>query len=270
MNEAQDIDLSDLWLPLLRRLTEASSAWGTWKSPNNAFAGRGDVDSCAPESDWPMIEDEFHAWAEGNGLVSVGGCKHVPGVLFLAAIDPETRKLHELDVNGRKYFRGWTMFRPEDLADLMHIDPRGFRSIRPGAEGLIQLVQNGLLWGGRQNPEGLRIKGVVPKLKGDPEGADEASRLFGRSAPAIRAAWRATVEGGWDRRSMLGVEARALSHAPLEPGVAASRVWAKFVKRRCPLLKTLFAGGRAVPADLDAWVSEARRVHPVMRTKVAA
>ena len=264
------VDLSGLWLPLLERLTNASTFWGTWKSPDNAFAGRGDVDSTAPESDWPMIESEFHAWADDNGLISVGGCKHVPGVLFLAAIDPQTRKLHELDVNGRKYFRGWTLFRPEDLAGLMHIDPRGFRSIRPGAEGLIQLVQNGLLWGGRQNPEGLRVKNVVRKLSIDPAGADEASELFGRSAPAVRAAWRAVVDGGWDRRSMINVEARALTHAPLEPGVVVSRVWAKLVKRRCPLLKTLFAGGREVPEDLDAWVTEARRVHPVMRAEVAA
>ena len=38
------------WLPLLRRLTELSPAWGVWKNADRAIAGYGDIDSISSPS----------------------------------------------------------------------------------------------------------------------------------------------------------------------------------------------------------------------------
>ena len=257
-------DLSAMWVPLLVRLTERLPAWGLWKNADSALAGRGDFDSTAPTSDWGAITAAFHEWAQGHGLGPVTGCHHVPGVLFLVAVDRERRRVVELDANARKYFRGWTMFRPDSLAPLMEIDRRGFRRIRPGAEGVILLTQNGARWGGRRDEEGLRRKRVAGLLRADPEGVEAAAQLFGPARGALLASARAVAEGRWDRRAMLAVEAYAVGRAVLEPHVALTRLWAKRVKRRCPVLRAIFTDHRSIPADVDGWVASVAREHVVL------
>jgi hypothetical protein len=256
-------DLSSLWLPLLRRLTEASPRWGIWKNVDAALNGSGDIDSTAPKTDWEMIEGEFVAWARSNGFSPVSACRHVPGVLFLIALDRDTREIYELDVHARKYFRGWTMFRPKDLAGVMEIDKRGFRRVCAGTEAMILLVQNGTKWGGRPNPGGLAAKDVVDKLKTDPAGLKDAARLF---APATDAAHRAALEashGRWDRRAMMMVETRSVAGAIVHPNIAATRVWSRYVKSRCPILRVLFQDDRRVPEDLEGWLAEVAEHHPL-------
>jgi hypothetical protein len=263
MSQDSVTDLSMQWLPLLRRLTDASPRWGIWKNVDSALNGSGDIDSTAPAEDWDMIEKEFVSWALSNGFGPAASCRHVPGVLFLVAVDRSTRALYELDVNARKYFRGWTMFRPDDLAAVMEMDPRGFRRVRAGAEAMILLVQNGTKWGGRVNPEGLAAKGVIARLAADPQGVEDAARLFGPARGAAAGAASEVAQGGWDRRAMMAVEARSVAGAIAQPHITATRIWSRYVKTRCPILRVIFQDDRRVPDDVDGWMAQVAKHHPV-------
>ncbi|CAN5700595.1 hypothetical protein BH24ACT26_BH24ACT26_04850 [soil metagenome] len=259
-----DVDLSPLWLPLLRDLTETFPRWGLWKNADRALAGHGDFDSTAPVEDWDAIIARFHGWATEAGFGPVAACSHVAGVLFLIALDPATSSFLELDVNDRKYFRGWTLFRPGKLTPLMEIDARGFRRVRPGAEGVILLTQNGLKWGGRPDHQGLRRKRVAELLTQDPDGVRAAGHLFGLASGALVAGAQAVARGEWNRPAMLAVEAWALLRALLTPQVVATRFGAKRVKKRCPVLRSIFIDGRRIPADVDSWVARVAEDHPVL------
>lgn len=256
-------DLHALWLPLLAQLTDAHPAWGLWKNADSALEGHGDFDSTAPASLWGDISQTFSEWAVGNGYGPVAACRHVPGVLFLIALDEERSTFLELDVNARKYFRGWTVFRPEDLAPLMEIDERGFRRVRPGAEGVILLTQNGLKWGGRPDLEGLRKRRVGEVLRSDPEGARRAAELFGVAQRPLERGIRRVTEGSWDRRAMLAVEARAVAGALMEPGILLTRFQAKRVKRRCPMLTAIFSDARRISGDPRRWLESVAEEHEV-------
>ncbi len=264
LTSPQQPDLSALWLPLLRRLTEACSNWGIWKNADAALTGSGDMDSAAPTEDWNFIVDEFRRWATGHGLGPVTVCTHVQGVLFILALDRQTSTFVELDVNARKYFRGWTLFQSERLGPLMELDVRGFRRLRPGAEGIMLLLGNGTLWGGRPNPEGLRRKRIGETLARDPAGVRAtASHLFGPVQDAlVRAADQAAC-GAWDRPSMLMVEAWALAQALAQPRVVLARARSRRIKEACPVLRTIFTDHRRVPADIDGWLERVRRAHPL-------
>jgi hypothetical protein len=253
VSEIATADLTDLWVPLLRRLTDDFPSWGLWKNADAALAGHGDFDSTAPVADWDAITMAFRDWAGAHDHGPVAACRHVPGVLFLVAVDRASSKLLELDVNARKYFRGWTLFCPENLAPLMEIDERGFRRVRPGAEGVILLTQNGLRWGGRPDRAGLQRKQVAEILRRDPAGVRAAARLFGPAAATLCSAAERVAEGGWDRRAMMTVEAWALLRAVAQPHIALTRLWAKEIKKRCPVLRAIFGSGRRID-DVDGWV----------------
>lgn len=262
--EAPAVDLAPMWVPLLRRLTETLPAWGLWKNADAALGGHGDFDSTAPSSDWGAITAAFQEWSEAHGFAPATACHHVPGVLFLVAVDRDKGRLVELDVNARKYFRGWTMFRPEGLAGLMEIDERGFRRVRPGAEAVILLTQNGMRWGGRADPAGLRRKRVAELLRSDPEGVAAAARLFGPARGALAHLAARVERGRWSHPAALAVEAYAVARAVAAPGVLVTRLWAKRVKRRCPVLISIFSNERRVPADVDGWVAAVARDHVVL------
>jgi hypothetical protein len=261
-------DLSGLWLPFLEHLTERYPNWGLWKNADDALQGRGDFDSTAPESDWDALTEEFADWAAAHGFGPVTGCREVRGVLFLIAVDPGSGTFFELDVNARKYWRGWTLFRPEDLTQVMEIDERGFRRVRRGAEGVILLVQNGLRWGGRPHAAGLARKQVRAALTADPEGVARTCELFGAAGGAVARGAEAVVRGEWDRKALLAAEGWALVHAVREPQVVLSRFEAKVVKRRCPVLRAIFAD-RKLPADEDAWLRAVARTHRVVDRREA-
>ncbi|MGH2751225.1 MAG: hypothetical protein ACRDK3_10195 [Actinomycetota bacterium] len=248
-----------MWLPLLARLTERFPEWGLWKNADAALTGQGDFDSTAPESDWDDITAEFSSWATEHHLNAVAACRHVRGVLFLVAVDRRDATLFELDVNARKYFRGWTVFRPDDLKPMMEIDDRGFRRVRPGAEGVTLLTQNGLKWGGRRDDAELRRKRVVEFLESDPEGVAAAARLFGSAEGALLRAAQAVTSGKWDRRALLRVEARALLGALADPPIVLSRVRAKRAKKRCRLLRTVFVDGRTIRGEVSDWIEQVER-----------
>jgi hypothetical protein len=257
-------DHAALWLPLVRRLTESCPSWTIWKNAEAAFAGFGDIDSAAPMEDWESIVGEFRRWAGINGLGPVIDCRHPPRTMFLLAVDRETSTLVELDVLGRKYFRGWTLFRAEDLDPLNRLDGRGFRCLRPGAQGLILLLTNGVRWGGRPDPEQLRKRGIPELLASDLPGALEAARRFGLPVGPVERAVRSLVGGDWDRRSLLAVEGAAMAGAVRDPAILFQRFRFRLAtKRSCPVLRTVFYGDRQIPGRVDRWLREVERTHPV-------
>ena len=262
MRPARD-DLASLWLPLLGRLTERFPRWTIWKNVDAALHGDGDVDSAAPAADHDAIVAETRAWAERNGLGDVVACRHVAGVLFIAALDPDRPTFFELDVNARKYFRGSIMFRAEDLPPLAEVDTRGFRRLRPGAEGLILFLQNSVAWGGRPNHDGRAVHArVAPLLSADPEGVARAAEVFKLPAGAVRRSTDAFLDGGWDRPSVLALEGAAVARAVASPRVLASRLEAKRVKRSCPILRSIFIDDRRLPENRARWLADVRATHP--------
>ena len=212
-----------LWLPLLRRLTEVSSTYVVWKQIVSALEGEGDIDSAADPADWNALEHEFRVWAETNRLEPVAVCNHIPGGRNLIAAPERMASFLELSIKHNKIFRGSMLFTLDELAPLTIIDPRGFRRVRPGAEGLLKLVLNGSRWGGRPNVEGLHTKHVAELLREDDEGARLAAHLFGPAETAVLALADAVRAGGWDRRAMLAVETRALLEAGRHPATLSRR-----------------------------------------------
>jgi hypothetical protein len=183
--------------------------------------------------------------------------------MFLVAVR-EQHELVELDVLERKYFRGGTLFAAERLVPLSRIDSRGFRVLRPGAQALILLLGNGVRWGGRPNPDGLRRRRIAELLSEDREGADLAARGFGLPVSLVRRVVAAVSQGRWDRPSLLLMEAWALLKAVADPFTFLRRAkFRLFSKRRCPVLRAIFYDDRELPEDVGAWLANVRRSHVV-------
>ena len=256
-------DRTEPWLTLLRRLTARMPNWMVMKSVESALTGTGDVDSVAPLDAWPVVVDEVCAWAREHGLGPVIECRHVPYVLHIVTLDPDRPFFFELDVNRRKIFLGSTLFYPRDLLRLSVSDPRGFRITRAGTEGLLKLVQNGAKRGGRPDWDGIRRKHIVELLAKDPEGVHEGAKLFGRGAEAVVRVADAVLEGRWDQRSMLEVEAHCILRGLGDVTALAARARFRVVRQRCPVLKAVFEGARRVPGDRRTWLQSVRRSHVV-------
>lgn len=252
------------WLPLLRRLALVSEVWVIWKNADAALAGSGDIDSAAPVSEWPLIVREFRNWAAEEHLGAVIICRHAPITMFLAALSEDGSTFYELDVSGRKYFRGATLFRAEELGSLSVMDERGFRCLRPGAQGLILLLTNGVRWGGRIDMAGLGRRRIAELLGEDPVGAEAAAARFGLPTAPARAAVAALLRGSWDRQAMLRVEAAALARALADPMILCRRARFRLLtKRRCPVANAIFYNDRQVPGDPQAWLGRVARTHDV-------
>ena len=256
-------DQSDLWIPLLRRLTEASPRWLVWKNVQSALTGTGDVDSVAPLQDWVMVEREFKDWAFSNGLGPVIVCPHAPFLLFLVALSDRRPEFYELDANRRKVFLGSTLFLPHDLLPLTVMDERGFRRVRPGVEGLLKLVQNGMKRNGSPDWEGMRSKGIRELLEEDPVGVRQGAGLFGPARGAVLRSTEAIVRGGWDRRALLAMEAWSIARAVGEPDAVMARIRFRIRMKRCPILTAAVKNGRRIDSDRDEWVRRVTETHQV-------
>jgi hypothetical protein len=258
------VERTDIWLPLLQRLTAEVGQWAVWKRADPAFTAPEDVDAVAPLAAWPDVERVFRTWAAASGY-SVVVCRHIPWTLNLFALIEDGRSLLQLEVKDRSSFRGAVQFYATDLLPVTEQDPRGFRALRPGAEAALKLTLHGLRKGGRPNHAALAEHGVIDGLRADREaavGLATASRLASR--PLV-AAIDAAAAGGWDRRALITVEIAAGARALTQPHVAARRWWFRRVVRpRCPVLQTVYAGGRRIDGDIDAWLAEARRAHTVV------
>ncbi|HEX6536608.1 MAG TPA: hypothetical protein VF041_18625 [Gemmatimonadaceae bacterium] len=258
-------DRTALWLPLLQSLTAASPFWVVWKNVDSAFGGIGDIDAAAPERDWPLIEREFRQWAEERDLGPVIVCHHIPGGLNLIAVPSTMSTLLEVGVKARRIWRGATLFVLDDLKPLMMLDPRGFRRIRPGAEGVFKLLLNGARWTGAPNPAELRRKHVAELLRQDPDGVRMAARLFRPAERAVVRAAERAAEGEWDRGAILVIQTLALARALRTPTVAAKRARFRLrAKATCPVVSTLLRDHRRIPEDRDAWLRRVAVSHPVL------
>jgi hypothetical protein len=259
-------DRTELWLPLMRQLTEEFPGWAVWKNAASAFAGTGDIDSFAPPDVWPSIQDRFTTWVRSqSALGPVIICRHIPQGPHFIALQEGSPYLVQLDVKERGTFRGSTLIDAWDLRELTVIDALGFRRVRAGVEGVIKLCMNGVLPWGRPNDEGLVGKRVADLLAADAEGVDAAAALFGPAAGALRRGAAAVTGGGWDRSAMRLVEGWCLARALGEPRTAISRL--HFVHRvapRCVVVSLIRDRGRRVPDDRERWLDEVARNHEVL------
>jgi hypothetical protein len=260
--------LTPMWVSLLRDLNERFPRWVVMKNVRSALTGPGDVDSVAPEEDWPGIKDVFCRWAEDHELGPVIVCLHAPFLMHLMALTDRRPEFFELDVNRRKIFLGSTLFRPDDLGLLIVLDELGFRRLRSGTDGLLKLVQNGTSRDGHPKPEGLRVKRIPELLREDWPGVERAAALFGPGRRAVLRAARAVADGRWDRRAALAVEGWSLLRAVGEPDAVFARARFRLNKRRCPVLVRVFDHGRRQPEDRAAWLATVARDHEVIATAV--
>lgn len=262
---AKSVSQGAAYLSLLQRMTEVSSTFCIWKNADRALNGQGDADSAAPEGEWDRLIPEFRNWASDHNLGPVAVCRHVPTVFFLIAVDPDRKTFFELDVLGRKYWRGWTLFRAEQLRPpLTQMDNRGFREVRPGVEGVIVFTQLGTGMAGRNNLGGDKTDQALELMREDPEGVRLAARaLFGISAKPLLKGIDAALQGGWDRRAMLTAEALCATRAPLEPRLLWHRLLVRRRKDHCPVLHAVFFDDRKLPDDVDGWVARIATDHTV-------
>ena len=263
--EAAAQDRTELWLSLLRELTEVYPSWAVWKNVGSAFAGTGDVDSFAAPASWPAIQRTFETWvASQPGLGPVIICRHIPQGPHFITLQDGSPYIVQLDVKVRGTFRGSTLIDVDDLQRLSEIDPLGFRRVRPGVEGVIKLLMNGMKKGGQPNPEGLRTKRVAALLSADPDGVVAGAELLGPAAGALRRGAAAVIDGRWDHAAMRRVEAWSLTRSIAEPGVAVSRLWFLYYQAaRCPVVSLIRDHDRRVPADREGWLRDVARGHEV-------
>jgi hypothetical protein len=252
-----------MWIDLLRTLTEGPPTWLVWKNVEAGLAGEGDVDFLAPEADWDAIEHDFLRWARDHALGPVVVCRHVAGAMFLVALPPQGGPWVQLDVRARVTWRGATVLDARAAHALAEMDERGFRRLRPGAEGLIKLFLNGVAPGGRRKDAGLAREGVIDLLGRDPAGVERTAALFGLLAPLGRAAARAATTPAWPRAAMAALEGATVLRAALVPTVIAGQARARRAKARCPVLRAGIEGGRRVPGGRDEWLVRVARSHIV-------
>jgi thymidylate kinase len=242
---------SSRWLPLLRQLTQDAPSLVVWKNASRTLRGEGDLDVVAAPSDWPVIVNLFVRWADGQGLIPAL-CDHVPNSLFLRAegSDPPA---FELDVKSRGTFLRSVLFEALDLGSLVEWDRLGFRRLRPGAEGLLKLLLNGVSRRGTPKWERVAREDIRRLVAADPAGAVAAASLFGWAAWAARDVARAVATGRWSRSSMLVLQAWAARNAFRHPTILIRRI-RRLSPGSCPGLKQSLkrSGGGTARQLLDS------------------
>jgi hypothetical protein len=242
-------------------VTDAAPGFAIWKNVDRGLAGAGDLDAVAPASEWPMVAAEHRRWTLANGLGPPLECRHVPGLLLLVAFSPDAPgSLLQLDVSTHIFAGGGAMVPATRVEPLLRLDARGFRALRPGAEGLFKLLQSATS-SRRPWTTGGVDPGVAELLESDPIGAQDAARLLGRVGPAGRRAARAAAAGRCDRRAEIELSGWCLLAAVRHPVLPAMRIASGLgPARSCPLIAAL-QRGRRVPRDLDAWLAQVATTH---------
>jgi hypothetical protein len=253
-----------LWLPLLRRLSEECASWLVWKNADAALAGKGDVDSAALPTELDRIEEIFRQWAWDIGAVGWLRCSHLQGVdLFYAVVSGERAELLELDVMTVQPFRGWPVLEASTFLPLAVDDPRAFRRLRPGAEAALLLLLNGLRPRGRMDRAAIREKSLPERLAGDLEGVRAiCSRLPHLSGRLLLRLANAVVDGRWDRAAALGLEGLSLACALFSPRFALARARAWLRGGRVCTLTSAAHDGRRIAGDLGKFLACAGAEHP--------
>jgi hypothetical protein len=265
VNESRSVDTPSLWLPLLRTLTLSSPHWGVWKNADRALAGIGDIDSAAPGEEWKLLSERHEHWAASNQAIAAIACSHVPDLLILIAVFPRLEKMLQLDLFAHCSWRGSRLFSAEQLTPLMVEDPRGFRRLTPGAEGVLLLLLNGVRWGGRPDVGALGEKRVWDLLQEDPAGVAAAADVVGAPGEVMRAV-TAYREGDWARLALLSLETRAVIRSLIRRRALARRVVFRsgLHARICPVDQAL-RNDRRVPANLGKWFQSIRSMGPTHR-----
>lgn len=235
-----------------------------WKNADTALAGVGDVDCIAPAAIWTSIVTQVREWATDVELGPVIVCNHWPDGMFVVALDGGN-EFFQLDVRSKVSFRASTVFEAEEVAEITVMDTRGFRRLRPGAEGLLKMVLKGLGWGGRPREGKLRSEGVLQLISQDEVGVRKGAALFGPAGPALVSAAESYRQGGWNRAAMFGVELGCGLRALRRPALALRRVrFRSFEARRCPVLDASINGSRRPPGqNVDAWLARVSELHQV-------
>jgi hypothetical protein len=250
-------------LDLVRRLSAAAPTWGIWKNVASAISGSGDIDSIVQDADRGVVERAFVEWATDHGFAPVFRCDHAGDLMrVLVAVDRDRNTLVELDLTGRKTYRGSTLFTAEQIVPLLEDDVLGFRRIRAGAEGVLLFFHNGVRYGGRMDEDGLSRRNVAELLRRDPEGMTLGATLFRSAAGSARDALTSFLDGGWSRSAVARVELAFLGRAVSSPVGLARRVrFRSITKRTCPVIRVAYTAGRRLPHDVDAWLVEAAATH---------
>jgi thymidylate kinase len=246
------------WFPLIRALMRAAPSLVVWKNASRTLRGQGDLDVVAAPADWPVIVDVFARWADGQGFTPAL-CDHVPNSLFLRA-EGNDPPAFELDVKSRGTFRGSVLFEAPDLDSLVEWDDLGFRRLRPGAEGLLKLLLNGVSRWGTPKWERVAREDISLLVAADPEGAAAAASLFGWAAWAARDVAGAVATGGWSRSSMLVLEAWAARNALRHPTILTRRIGSR-PTGSCPGLKrSLKLSGGSAAASAGRQLLDSHRL----------
>lgn len=248
-------------LDLLRAATATSPGFAIWKNADAGLAGTGDLDAVAPPTEWANILTAHRRWARSNDLGPALVCQHVPGLLLLAALAPDSpRALLQFDVASHIFVQGAALVPAARLGPLSCLDERGFRVLRPGAQGLFKLLQSADRVGGLPRGDVMDPR-VAELLERDPDGVGEAAQLLGPAGAGACRAARAAVDGRWDRRAMVEVAAWSYVAALRRPVVPAKRVaFGLGPAHRCPLIAAL-EHGRRVPGNVEEWLERVMAAH---------
>lgn len=258
-------DRAERWISLLTRLTTEFPRWAVWKNAASALNGHGDIDSFAPPEDWPGIEDEWLNWLQTGAFTHAIVCRHVPQGPHFVALENGSPWIWQLDVKVAGTFRGATLIDVDKLHRMVEFDEAGYRRVRPGAEGVLKLLYNGMQRFGACDEQGLETKQVVPLLASDPEGVQLAADLLcGPTAGSMMKAVDALLLGEWDQPSLRRVETWFRVKALAEPRRAVSRVWFNTVSKKvCPILQIIRNNDRRIPDDSEAWLAAVAKNHVV-------
>jgi hypothetical protein len=257
---------SAAWIDLLRASTDAAPTWLVYKNVESALTGTGDIDAVASSHDFAVLSAVVLSWAERFQLWPVFMCNHFPAGPNFVAVPPGELALWEFSVKERKVYRGGPLLSAAELLPMAQLDDRGFRRLRPGAEGVLKLLTNGTRWGGRQDAEGLMTKDIRKLLAGDPAGVAEAASMYGTAQPAVRRLASAVIAGQWDPGAALLIEGRQLLIAASRPRQTGRRLWYRSVgERRCPLIEIVHHHGRRIPPDRERWLRYVSETHIVHR-----
>jgi hypothetical protein len=249
------------WLSLARGLSEVAPSWVACKSAGGAATEAGDLSSAAPVEDWDALTEEFRRWAGVKRLGPVVVCGHEPHVRHLVALDGPLR-FFALSVRARRVVRGATLFVPETLHPVVELDAWGFRRTRPGAEGVILLLDAVARDDVEPDWPALRARDVGGLVARDRDGVRETARLLLGPADRAMVQLAEAVEGGrWDRRALTNMQRWCVARSLLEPAVLATWVRQRLT-RPCAVLEAM-AGGRRVPGDRRVWLGDVALDHDV-------
>jgi len=243
------------WLPLLERLTSELRTWGVWKGRPETRGISGDVDSVCAADEWPAALDVFYEWASQNACEPVVACDHFPGLRILAACSgSRPASLLQLDLYAQHVFRGATLVDARRLRPLMIDGP--YRRLRPGAEGLLQLILR--TRGGGRHPHNVPASPALGLVSDDVEGAKQLASLVGLRPDVVDA----VSTGGWSQRAFVSLELRSL-RALASPSELRRCVVRDYRRARPCALVAALERGRVVSGDKARWLQEVGLSHVV-------